>query len=675
LKVTHNIQKRIIISSQLIIVFLVFILGSHQLMAQSKNFSGSYLLGGQFKGKAVFDFQLQGRDTIFTNDFYFHSSIPLVDNPNAFKGLTYKGNFNKGKKNGEWSYQYKVFSPSENTEIDNRNIVFKVNGQEHSVYGKFSNGFADGNWKVIAQTIMESEPKDTTFYVNTSYKQGDMTGNLKGFSKGVSVQGAFDDEGLLHGEWVFKHQFNNSSQTIEEYRIYDKGIFKEHYFKIGRQKSAVKHIGLDVTKEKENEIWEEIPISDKYFKIIYLTNFGLENGAIDKLTSDSTRYFINHSNNFLKDALFSFGQHNERQIWELTPGSEPIKYARFKVRRYPFSDDDKKKLTDLSAKFNKVEDYIKNFFSDSQIDVSRHSYKELSFYFEVLGIYKLKMMRFKKLVDVITDPAFEYIDRNEIFPYLSPETSYPDFVKYQFKEEEFSQEFEFPQPFKSEECNLDLVYQHLNKIFEDIKLIESNTNKIVEKYKKFAKLREQENELVSKRDSVLSSFNLESEFSTYNDFHKEITTEIRELAEAKFRDYASLELEGKVLVVNEVIACFDEMILVYQELGDLPRKLNRLKEVYTRSVFNPYLQVYMDETVKERLFKAYENSLFPFLLSEFKSSLVCEKMGARAENFKLLYRKMVSLREQDTKELERQLRRVTKPMEILEILELKLNLE
>jgi len=80
----------------------------------------------------------------------------------------------------------------------------------------------------------------------------------------------------------------------------------------------------------------------------------------------------------------------------------------------------------------------------------------------------------------------------------------------------------------------------------------------------------------------------------------------------------------------------------------------------------------MEERVKARLYEVYEEILLPYFLEPKFLGLVCENIIASAHNFEILYRKMVDLRDQDTKILERQFRRVKDPKELIEILNLEI---
>jgi hypothetical protein len=83
----------------------------------------------------------------------------------------------------------------------------------------------------------------------------------------------------------------------------------------------------------------------------------------------------------------------------------------------------------------------------------------------------------------------------------------------------------------------------------------------------------------------------------------------------------------------------------------------------------------MDERVKERVYRAYENILLPKLLQQIQNFDNCANFDKYNQNFKNLYRSMILIRDRDTKEAERLLRRETNPTEIAKILNIELYID
>jgi hypothetical protein len=79
----------------------------------------------------------------------------------------------------------------------------------------------------------------------------------------------------------------------------------------------------------------------------------------------------------------------------------------------------------------------------------------------------------------------------------------------------------------------------------------------------------------------------------------------------------------------------------------------------------------MDERVKERVYTAFENYLLPYLLKQIKENISCSKIQKNGENIQTLYDRMLAIRDEDTRDQERALRREKDVDVILQILNVK----
>jgi hypothetical protein len=76
----------------------------------------------------------------------------------------------------------------------------------------------------------------------------------------------------------------------------------------------------------------------------------------------------------------------------------------------------------------------------------------------------------------------------------------------------------------------------------------------------------------------------------------------------------------------------------------------------------------MQETVKERVYNAYYNQVLPFVLSELNRQLSCNEIEKGRATISKLFNRMKELREQDTKDLERAIRRANEPSQLFNLL-------
>lgn len=640
-----------------------------------KTFDGSISLGENIIGKTVYQYYVTQRDTIKHKDYYFQSTTPDSASKEKLHGIRFSGAYNKGVKNGKWIYSYKELKPTGNSFINGYETAQNTNGKEYVVSADFNNGKAHGKWVTTRQEIAYSKPKDTSLLVTANFQEGKMTGVIEADSPDLSFRGSIGPKGIVNGNWLFVHTLNNTTKTkINEHRIYENGILKKHYLEVGGKSLVLSHFGFDTTEDAEGEMWEEVPLDSPYFKIIYYTSFGTESSGTMKISSDSARYYLNKTNEFLSTAVFSFSTHKSRDIWKLTSGSNPLEFPTFRVRKFPYSEAEKKQLAEANILLTKTNKIIRDFFDDPQVEISRFAYLDLAFYYQIMHVYRVNEKKLTEVIHLFSDPAFEYIDRGEIFEHMAPQLSYPDSVAFEFKDKKINRFFSFPQPIEKSNGNLSLVYEQLKKIYEDLDEIQRKVNPVLEKHKKQGKLSEKEEFAVKKKDSVVAFYNNTLYRKDFNPYHEKIASKIIDFTQHEFKKYAALPLEEKIERIDSLLACYDAVLYLYKKQAQLPRMLSRIDELYTRTVWNPFTFTDMDEIVKERVYNAYKNILFEHLLAEIEKSISCESIVNKANNFSVLYNKMLDLRDRDTQEIEKKLKRTTNVNTIIEVFEIEFHL-
>jgi hypothetical protein len=643
----------------IIILFTILVENTNNVLAQQKIFDGKYVLNDKMVGDANFEYILSKTDTIFNGFFYFNKTEKDSAKENFYNATELNGYFQKGEKQGSWIYRFMNFTESNQPIIRDKKIQYSVSGNEFFINSNFKSGKANGKWEAGRQSVENSNVYDTLFYTTTNFKDGIAVGELTSYSPQIKIKGSFDNDGFLDGNWSFIH-FENGKQKIKEYRFYKNGVFKNHYFVINKDTLFINQIGLDTNEDSEDELWTEIPLSSEYFKIIFFTNFGINETSKSKykLSKDSTDKFINGTNTFLEKTLFSFSNYKNENVWQFTSGSNSVKLASFKVRKFTFDKTEIELNKTISENYTRANDIINNYFQDAQLDLGRHTYEDLNLYYALMEIYKIKIKYLKFISDLVKDPAFEYINREELLKNICPEINFPTTVKYSFKENKSETSYQFPKSFPKDSCNLNAINELLKSIYIDVKEIDRKAQKIVERYKKQSQLNEQEEKLLELRDSIF--FYFDENNKELNQFHKTISDKIITNTNLANNEYASLKLESKIDEIDNFISCFEDYIYLYKSFLVLPKKVKRIEEDYTKTTWNPYTFTDMDEIVKERFYKAYEEIILPHLLKDINQTINCFNVKNKIGNFDTLYVYMINSREIDTKEKERQLRRVNK---------------
>lgn len=213
---------------------------------------------------------------------------------------------------------------------------------------------------------------------------------------------------------------------------------------------------------------------------------------------------------------------------------------------------------------------------------------------------------------------------------------------------------------------LDLMENHFKEIFDDLEELEERIKVLKEKYSTQSLLSEKEKRIMDSYQKVINLYNEDNNRKDFNHLHERIAKGIIEYSNTIFDDYKKMSIDQRNEKANELTACYEEMAEVYFILTDIPDRVTNIDESYMREVWNPYTFTNMDERLKNRLYDAYERDMMPYLVEELESTIDCKATIKNAVAIRNLTEKMMELREEDTEDLEKLLRKAKSPKEMLE---------
>lgn len=646
----------------------------HSAKAQN-SYRGKYVLTDILSGDAQFGYYVQKGDTVFNGPFRFQSELSENDD-GQLEGVEFSGNYEDGKKSGNWIFRHKSVVPGDAAIFEGLQMVQKISGKEVIVSGDFVEGTFHGTWQITHRLIENSAAADTLFFTSAQFSNGTITGSIQGYSNFSEFTGNFDDSGRLHGSWKIAHLLKDNVELLE-FRNYEHGVFNAHYFELLGEQFQVSYSGLDQSMEA-NETWVDVPLREESLNhLIYIIKDldETENISIpDELEIDHVKVLISETNELLSHALSAFNIHDEANIWQHPDNSEVANTGMLRMREFKLNAEQSKKLKEAQNKIRDTERIISNFFEDPQIDIGKHSYRELNYFSGVFEVYFKNLRKLSNTIEIIADPSFKYVDLTAAFDVLKPKLEFPDSVAFQFKDQDISESYTIPEV-TNDQKPIPFLHAHVSQIHREVIAVEEKVGKIVAKYKKQSQLTENEEKLVQKRDSIVDLFRGDLAPQRYNEYHEQLSEIVTERVNRWFEEYAELALESKLVRLDELLECFDEFLKLYQQVVRIPLRISDINDIYTRTVWNPYTYTDMDERVKERLYRAYENIILPTIWDDLLLSIECGKIADKGKNYERIYQKMLSLREQDTKEIEREIRRSNSFGEISKILSLSLNLD
>jgi len=644
--------------------FVTFVVFNSQLsFSQSKLTSiekGKYELGAGNTGSADYSYYNEDAKRIFDGPFYYNSSKKDSFDIDSYISLELFGDFDKGLKDGEWTFsKSKLRFSGEPTGVTNKNYSLHVAaaGFSSRVSGSFNNGSATGPWSSGQYIIDNGNVLDTTSFIRANFNMNAFEGTFSGYNNQLGLSGWISENGFLNGSWVIYH--NNG--TVKEERVYDEGILVKHIITKDNVEFIIQHIGVD----KESDSLIEVSISSDYLDIIYQSSvLGSQQGS-SKLNVHYSKNIIAKSNRFIEESFRSFTTYESIDLWGSTPGGSSLILPKLRVKKFPYSLSEQSQLVQFSELLGQSNELVDSFLLDPQVFISIHSNEEIAYHYAVLSEYRTELNKLIKINDLLGRPSFEFVDRSKILSYLAESIEFPSEVSFSFDEEQKTRGADFPNGLDSKDFSITSVFELMKEINNKLVAEKELFNPELLDLRMVAEIADKDIALLQKRDSIINFFGNNRRQTDFNSFHERYAEEVINFTERRFTNYAKKSIENRVQLIENEIACFETILVFYRVLAKLPRRLEEVKELYTRTVWNPFTFTDMQEVVKERVFSSYEKSLLPYVLRQLDGAIECELLASQMENLTALFSKMKSLRAQDTQELESKLKRTSSVEEVL----------
>jgi hypothetical protein len=581
--------------------------------------------------------------------------------------LTYSGNYNRDQKEGDWTFNYRKLIPTgDGPKINGFQLVQNGSGEDFEVNASFLNNQAHGSWMSSRNSIFDSKKKDSIFMCRANLYENMMQGPFSSWQKDLSVSGWINEEGFIDSLWQFTHLLKTGERLLE-LRQYNRGVMVNHYFEFKGNKFKMQHIGFDTNIESLDS-WTDLAATNLYFDVVKYTSLNSDTQIAEK----PIELWIDASNNFLKNAIFSFGIHDDVEIWKVTHAIPRIKYPRFRLKEFPFTNDEVKNIQSALAHLSDAQKIIKQYLEDPQVEISKFKHKEIARFNAALPIMSNHIEGLQKVFTLLNSPSMLYINHKDILSYLLQDIeAFPLQISFDYEGDKTTEIFKFPPNLAKNNLLLNDLFSHVDSLYEMVNNVKSIFNPILERKRKMTRILEYENQLLGLKDTILSLFSNNEKRRDYNGLHLKNKEAVITFVSNEFENYAKKEIEERILEIDQLKSCFEKFLVLFQDFVRIQNNINKVKEEYTRVVWNPFTLTDMTETVKERVFNAYENHLIKHLHNSIHSLIACNKVQLIRINFDKLTEKMMDLRKQDTKELEKNLKRLSDLNQIIKLFDLQ----
>jgi len=619
-------------------------------------FNGPFAVGELWNGSATYGFQSVNGKAVMDGAFRFQLTEPDPIDTTLTHHIQIEGNYDKGQKSGAFTFKRKLVSFAGTPSFSNYQAVFPVSGSELTIAAEFKNGRAHGNWRMLEVVIGDGQPIDTLIWVEARFNQGVFTGQFAGKSKRTAIVGQLDASGYLDGPWKFTAV--DDLLRFDEMRVFDAGLLREHLFSATGQQAVISYPGLATPDSTQRT--RSVEVGDGYFELM---DFAREvystagvTGAARRLDERST---LNNAEwRRIIEALYTVDGVN---IWDALPGGAVLAPIKSRLTTVAVPNEVRKKMKSAVETHTLALRLAKEVLENPVVEMGRFANEEVGFSHAALQVFYAQLVQLNPLVELLNDSLAPCLNLNRVVEMQIREFQYPETVRFTFNQTEHSRAYNFPHETLSKINDLPLLAALMDLLLMRVEKLKTAIESPLEGYIEEVALREKEAQLLVLRDSIQwyfgGGFPPNGGMLPDNPFYARFAPVFLRRSEDALSSYAVLPAERKSAASDSLIQCFEAVLAFHGFLKQLPLRLAFVKTEYTRTIWNAYTFTYMDEVVKERLFKAYEHVLLPALLNDIENAQSVYLLAVKQENMRRLIDRMLALRLQDTKELERQVRK------------------
>lgn len=626
-------------------ILFTLILSSFYLASQeSLTFNGLKQIG-DYSGLANYNYYTKGNDTIFNGNFEF-GNVLAKENDAAKKPVIISGNFKNNQPVGEWKFQFGDFSKDGNKKLVDYQYVIKINGVQKSIFVNFENGKPHGKWIIKIDSLRNSEVTKTLFKSDFNYQNGVPQKSFRIETDTEFMVGRLLKNAVAHDVWSL---YTKEGIGELESWYFDDGQLEDINIKIGEQ---TKQITLDYGKPTSSAT---INLDKHYLDIMEL-----------RLQLQDTSHVFDHGmSSLLKTDDENYGM--VLQFFQDLDIALDVSGFKVNVPVFPLSEPQQNTLTQIEKSFRISDSIIQSILSDAQLSILKLNDSETEFLYKVAQTIDSEYLKpISKLITYKKEEVIQHITRKDLIKGLWPNGFPKEIVK------------------TSDTLNQERIYV-LNKSFYDFskkdltgvlelsrfileisEKLEKELNKILSSNKREKAFVIQEKQLIGEANTLKK--HVDSLNSGLPDDIGKTLESIKIFTDKTLANYSQMEENLEKLNYNKtLVECFKTSKTLATAVENLHARQKEIKKVYQDQVWNPFTATIMDEDIKKRITKAYQKLLIPYFLNDIQDNLSCDNQLNILNKLEKLHQRILDLKDEDTKRLERKLRRVEDPVNVLNL--------
>lgn len=634
-------------------LFLVFsqVLFFSTAIAQ-KDYQGDYKFNN-IKGEAAFQF-VEGVDgkVIQQGDFSFVRKENDLEDKTRFYRTVITGTYEQGKKNGSWVYVDEDHRLNLKDVVDFA-LISDLKSSQIKLKANYSNGIADGKWVFEENEFFEGSLKKKAKAEEFLFKNGDLQGEFlfKTFvdDQTLFIEGELMDHGIMNGEWTIVYQ--NEGRLISEVRKYENGFLLGLVKRDLEKNLVIEEQVFFETISKLNQVNAGsnvgFRIADQSFGILFNDGFLSSSGEIqgqlagNEFISDFLIKILRYDTDFVdsNSELLDYPLHTKKFVFDLSRSQQKI------IEELPHKFDN---LVQIATAYKEKNTFKLNRQKSDSLSAAYSFFEfqvdKLQKFNELINKFRSKEIQFYD-VQYISSKGLEFVTKIDRITYYTGsdvkrfEVTYqiPDFKIgfYKALDVYISDMYAVTTKYKA------FVDRQLSIIDQDsdLKGLEQKIQKRKIQIEKLFSTSIEEDEITEVLLDAVKSNLLKDAFDRVNERY------------AKSNQFASKKEEANIL-----LDLLDEIEYQHKILSNVSKNWKILDAYYEEEVINPFTYTNYDKRSKPRLFESAEK-LFEYYLENIEKEQDYTAIKTWTSKIETLIIKMSSLRNEDTKNLERKLNR------------------
>ncbi|MEM8506564.1 MAG: hypothetical protein AAF717_01990 [Bacteroidota bacterium] len=607
---------------------------------------------GDFLGEAEYTYLVTEGDTLLEGPFAMQRSSLTALLENKDVSFSFLGAFSKGYPNGPWKFQFGEFKSDNTTQVVDFQYTLAISGFQTTAAGELTMGKPQGLWRISRDQIQGSQVERNLFKSQILFESGIPQQSFQVADSINTLVGRFLRDGVAHDNWEL--YTDGTAEAVEVWN-FEEGVLK------GIQTRSDTEIIVNAIFDFPFSIDTIINLDKRYLQIVELwrgfKNPGVSSqGQVAVLLSQNADFYAR-----IDGILSALGKSSFR--------------PEFKVRvpYFPLDTLERSQLDSITQLFATSNTLSQGVLNDTHLNILKLSEKETEYLYNVVaGISEQFLVPVGKIVGYQSDGVLEHVSREKLISQLWPDGKPSESISITLGEDQ--NEFRTFQGVagaarKWQANDLDAVLQLTKYAARSLDSVA-----VVLRDKSAEEQRQQEE--IQLEEKLLAQVNhlnttVDSLVQDLPPPHLRALQHIKKTVADYLTTYSSEEQpDKKVRYGKQLNRCFAQMDTLVLAVKQLPEQSKAIADIYQDAVWNPFTATIMNERVKKRITNSYNRVLIPYLLEQIATELDCDNAKTYTTILEKLHVRMLELREEETRKLERKLKKTQDPAEILQLLNL-----